>query len=370
VTAAGQTSGAAGVVDRLTDEQLADVLGLVSTATHADEVAPLSEEVLLDAREGHPGSGRGPAATATSQHASGTSGRISGHYLSYAGTHLAGYAHLERGNDGGPATAEVVVDPPHRRQGVGTGLVRAVEATVAAASARSARSAGSAVEPVEAVVQLWSHGDLDSARAFARRGGYSRVRDLWQMRRSLRPDSARLPAVRLPDGFRARHFVVGQDEEAWLKLNARAFADHPEQGRMTRSDVDRRIAEPWFDARGLILIEDARDVVPVLAASHWTKVAAADELTADPTIHKAEHSTGRTTTGEVYVVGVDPAYQGMGLGTAVTVLGLTYLRDQGLTEAMLYVDGDNRAAVSTYARLAFTRSAADIMYSRIVHMPV
>jgi len=153
--------------------------------------------------------------------------------------------------------------------------------------------------------------------------------------------------------------VVNQDEEAWLEVNARAFADHEEQGRLTRSDLDRRMAEAWFDPEGFLLIEDLRGPSPLLAASHWTKVVPGQVPT-----------SSSATQGEVYVVGVDPAYQGTGLGRAATVLGLTHLRDRRLTEAMLYVDAGNRAAVSTYTRLGFVPSAADIMYSRFVHLPV
>jgi mycothiol synthase len=179
------------------------------------------------------------------------------------------------------------------------------------------------------------------------------------MRRPLPAEVAPLPAVSLPEGFRTRRFVVGEDEEAWLRVNARAFANHPEQGRITRDDLDQRIAEPWFDARGFILVDDVRGPAPVLAASHWTKVVPASIQGTDPTI--------RATEGEVYVVGVDPAYQGLGLGRAVTVLGLEHLRDMGLSEATLYVDADNEAAVATYSRLGFARSAVDVMYSRRVH---
>ena len=182
------------------------------------------------------------------------------------------------------------------------------------------------------------------------------------MRRSLQPDASSLPAVSLPEGFRSRHFVVGQDEEAWLRVNARAFVDHPEQGRITRRDLDQRMGEPWFDARGLILIEDMSALAPVLAASHWTKIVPVGEPDLDPAT--------RPTEGEVYVVGVDPAYQGLGLGRTVTVLGLAHLLEEGLTEAMLYVDADNRAAVATYSRLDFTRCAVDIMYSRTVRTPL
>ncbi len=41
------------------------------------------------------------------------------------------------------------------------------------------------------------------------------------------------------------------------------------------------------------------------------------------------------------MVGLDPAYQGRGLGPVLTLAGLRYLRGRGLDEVILYVDGDN-----------------------------
>jgi len=69
------------------------------------------------------------------------------------------------------------------------------------------------------------------------------------------------------------------------------------------------------------------------------------------------------TSGEVYVVGVDPAYQGQGLGTVTTLVGLHHLRNRGLASASLYVEGDNAPALATYHRLGFERSAVDVMYA-------
>ena len=328
---------------RLDAGQMAAVMALDRRAQAVDHVSPLSEQALLAARDS-----AGPETEA---------GTGDAHFLAYDGTHLAGYAHLERGRAAGTAsaesgltpgeqvpevaTAEVVVDPADRRHGVGTALIRAMQ---------------DALGPQ--ADSLRSHGHLASARALASRDGYSIVRELWSMRRPLLPDDGSLPAVALPDGFTARHFVVGQDEEAWLRVNARAFADHAEQGRLTRRDLDLRIAEPWFDATGFILVEDTRGAIPVLAASHWTKIVAS----ARPLM--------RPTQGEVYVVGVDPEYQGLGLGRAVTILGLEHLRERGVTEAMLYVDADNTAAIATYSRLGFTRFAVDVMYSPAIQARV
>lgn len=325
-------------VNRLDTEQLSALVALIEAATQVDGVAPLSEQVLLDARDGL------PAGTATS---SSTSSR---HFLAYDGTHLAGYAHLEREpaattskaqKVGGTASAEIVVDPEHRRHGIGTALIRALEDVLQ-----------------EGTLQIWSHGHIGVARAFAASEDTTSVRTLWTMRRSLGADAQPLPPAHLPKEFTTRHFVVGQDEDAWLRVNARAFAHHPEQSHMTRVDLDRRMAQSWFDATGLILIEDIRGPAPVLAASHWTKVVPPKDPRASP------------TEGEVYVVAVDPTYQGMGLGQTVTVLGLRHLVERGLGEAFLYVEGDNTRAISIYSELDFTRSAVDVMYSRRVHPPV
>jgi mycothiol synthase len=64
---------------------------------------------------------------------------------------------------------------------------------------------------------------------------------------------------------------------------------------------------------------------------------------------------------------VHPAYQGRGLGRPVTALGLAHLAALGLPEVVLYVDGDNTAAIRTYTGLGFGSIMVDVMYSRSVH---
>jgi mycothiol synthase len=166
---------------------------------------------------------------------------------------------------------------------------------------------------------------------------------LWKMR--MTTAGADLPDAVLPDGVTIRAFVPGKDEDAWLAANRAAFADHPEQGNLTRADLEARMAEDWFDPAGFFLAED-RD--GRLLGYHWTKVH--PRHGAHPAI------------GEVYVVGVTPEAQGMGLGKALTIAGIKHLRDAGLNAVMLYVDADNAAAVALYRRLGFTRWDMDVMY--------
>jgi mycothiol synthase len=192
--------------------------------------------------------------------------------------------------------------------------------------------------------------------------GYVTTRQLWQMRRSLR---SRLPDAAVPAGYTLRTFVPGQDDEAWVDLNAAAFADHPEQGGWTLADLRHRMAEDWFDPAGFFLLvaggDNSADAAGHgdLAGFHWTKLHTHDTSSA----RSDGHGHGHEPIGEVYVVGVAPAHRGRHLGSALTVLGLRHLRSRGLAQAMLYVDSDNTAAVRTYQRLGFTRWDVDAQYS-------
>ncbi len=234
------------------------------------------------------------------------------HHLRYEDGRLVGYAH------GDGEGAEVVVDPGFRRRGIGRKLV-------------------SALLEADEGIRVWAHGDLPGAAELAAGLGMAPVRTLLQMRRPL---TGELPVMRIHAGFTLRTFEP-RDAEAWLRLNRLTFADHPEQGQWTEEDLRLRLAEPWFDPKGFFLAcKDDR-----LVGFHWTKV----------------HPDG---IGEVYVVGVDPSAQGVGLGRTLTLAGLHHLKSLGLETVLLYVDGENTSAVRLYESLGFTRYRADVMYGR------
>jgi len=273
-------------------------------------VRPLSEEAELRLQHGGPPGGRDVLAPAPDGG-------------------LAGYARFEAATGGADAEAELVVAPGARRRGVGRALLARLEEL---AGGRPLR--------------VWAHGDLPGSAELARSRGYTRARVLLQMRREL-AGVAPEPRPRLPEGVTVRAFRPGRDEQAWLGANGRAFAHHPEQGGWTAEDLRLREAEPWFDPDGFFLAWDGDR----LLGSHWTKVHPPGDVGPEP-------------VGEVYVLGVDPDAQGMGLGHALTEVGLAHLRSRGLRQVLLYVEQDNAAAVALYERSGFRRHAVDVSWRR------
>jgi mycothiol synthase len=305
-------------VRRPDDGEVEAVTALTRAAAAADGVEPLSEAFRLALRR--------PAAAGAGVR----------HLIAHDRTgRLRGYAQVDTGVR--PATGELVVHPDARRRGVGRTLLEAL------------------ADRADPPWRVWAHGDGEGARALAAAVGWARARELRQMRRPLPGDP--LPPARLPPGVRLRAFVPGRDEDAWLAVNAAAFAGHPEQGRWTRADLDARAQEPWFDAEDLLLAVEAPDGEEArggdtgtaargerLVGFHWTKVPG-------------------DGTGEVYVLGVAPDAQGRKLGSALTVAGLEHLARRGLEAVTLYVDAGNTPAVRLYERLGFGVVARDVQYA-------
>ncbi|WP_281690072.1 mycothiol synthase [Pseudonocardia thermophila] len=278
----------------------AAVTSLIAAATKADGDAPIGENVLLHLSEGD-------------------------NLQVREGDELVGFAHLDPPAADGSRTAELTVHPDARGRGLGAQIVAAL------------------IERTDGVLRVWAHGDHPAAAALAARFGFARTRELWRMRRPLAPTDVFEP--QLPDGVRLRAFVVGQDEQEFLRVNNAAFDWHPEQGGWDVEQVRLREAEPWFDPQGFLLAVDAEDR---LLGFHWTKI----------------HHDQEPPVGEVYVLGVDPSARGLHLGSALTLAGLAHLRDRGLGEVMLYVESDNAPAIRVYSQLGFRHTDTDVNYSR------
>jgi mycothiol synthase len=253
------------------------------------------------------------------------------HYLVWSGGSLVGYAQRDPGG-----SAEMAVEPNWRRNGIGRTLAQALFHDAPQ-------------------VRLWAHGDLGPSRAVARELGLAAVRELWEMASERSPSPAQpdpaVPGAATPGAgphgeggdVAFRPFGAQGDREAWVGLNALAFAGHPEQGRLTLEDLDQRMAQSWFDPAGLIFAHPMPHPAAPLGYV-WTKIEGGG--------------------GEIYAIGVHPAARGKRLGTKLLDLGLRRLEEQGVAEVRLFVEADNAPAIASYRRQGFALTRRDIQYAR------
>ena len=210
--------------------------------------------------------------------------------------------------------AEFAVDPAVRGRGIGTGVLEEI------------------LKKSDPTVKIWAHGDHPAARALAASHGFAPVRRLLQLRAPVEDTPAAQTA--------GSTFRPGVDDAAWLALNSRAFAFHPEQGLVSQADLGELMREPWFDAEDFLVLRDG----DALIGYCWLKI--------------------EEPIGEFYVVGVDPERQGEGLGRQLMDAGFARLAARGIRTAALYVESDNVPAVTLYRSLGFSEHSLDIQYAR------
>lgn len=285
------------VVSQLSEAEITSVLRLRTDAEAVDHLVALNEAAVLRLRRPHP---------------------TTRHLLVSEDGDLVGYAQLELGTEW--SAGQLVVSPSHRREGVGTQLLRRL------------------IMESSAPLRVWALGDTPAARALALGVGMVRQRELLIMERRL---DEKLPKPAIPPGVQIRTFVPGQDEQEWLRVNAAAFASHPEQALIDLDDLNDRMAESWFDPRGFFVATKDGSMI----GFHWTK----------------QH---QDQLGEVYVLGIAPWAARRGLGKALLVTGLRWLQQQGNSRVKLYVESDHQAAIELYLTYGFATASRDVMYAQ------
>ena len=311
-------------LEHLNPEEISAVANLVESAASADGARPLSEHTWLHLQHG---------------------GDVHGHHVlaltQQPKPEIVGYAHVDITDTVQGASAELVVSPDHRNVGIGRDLV----------------SRAIAISP-DGRLRLWAHGESSGAHELAQSMGFNQMRSLWQMRRSL---FAPLPAAEIPEKVRIRTFDAERDIEPWLDLNRRAFVDLPDQSSWTEVDLQMRLAESWFNPNGFFIAERISD--SAMVGFHWTKVHGGSNRSSNHE-HDHHHQHHHEAIGEIYVLATDPEAHIRGLGRALSVVGLTYLRSLGLSQAMLYVDSHNERAIGLYSGLGFAHWDTDVLFQR------
>jgi mycothiol synthase len=295
---------------QLTPDLQEQVLSLIITAQNFDNTPAIAEHVLLHLRHG--------------------GDKADSHLVIQKDKQVIGYAHLDKTDHVAGPSVELVIHPEHRGSGIGSDLLK------------------SAIEACGNKIRLWSHGDLPQARSLAESNNFIKVRTVIQMSKELTEVSP------VNCDYQIRSFLPDLDNNAWLTLNNLAFTNHSEQGNWSKADLLIRLNEDWFDEKGFFVSQDKDQLIGFC----WTKIHGG---------HSHSHSTGEDhhdhqPIGEIYVTAVINKYAGKGIGKALTITGLNYLKYQGLNSAILYVDSDNQAAFNLYQSLGFVESGRDVMY--------
>lgn len=296
------------IVSQLDARHLEQLPALIDAATRADGHEPLGEHKFLRLRRGDD---------------------LAAAVLAFEDGRLAGYAHTVTYGEGPVrrASCEFVVHPDLRRRGVGRLLLS--HAIMHAHSQRARR------------LDLWAYNDSAASARIAAQFGF------WPSRRLLHLHRHMLDVPPVPErpGVAVRAFIPGRDDAAWLALNNRIFAAHPENGAWTLDDLRARMAQPWFDPDDMLLLE----ADGALAGFCWLKL---------------EQRPAEGRVGEIYVVGTAPEHQGRGLGKLLLARGLAHLARRAADLAAIYVDDSNRPALALYEAAAFHHHHVDVCYAR------
>lgn len=295
------------VISQLEGPRVAELEELIAASAAVDKHEPIGEHKFLRMQHGDD---------------------LAIGFMAYEGERLVGYAHTLTYGEGQErrVSCELVVHPDARRSGIGSTLI---EYVIKRAQIEGAQR-----------LDLWAYNDSDASRGMMRAYEMSPSRKLMHMHRHPGPP----PFVADRKGVVIRTFRPGEDEEAWLALNNHIFADHPENGNWTMEDLRARMAQPWFRADDVLMLE----VDGTLAGFCWLKV---------------NERGDEGMVGEVYVIGTAPEYHGRGLGRYLLGESLRHLSERNVAAVAVYVDESNVRAVALYWSFEFHHHHVDVLYS-------
>ena len=297
-------------LNHLSKSQQESVLALIKAAHDFDGTPPIAEHVLLHLRHG--------------------GDKSDSHLVIEENNQVIAYAHLDSTDLVAGPSVEAVVHPNHRSKGLGSSILK------------------EAIKVCGDKTRIWSHGDLPGAKRIAASLKLERLWSNLLMSKSL--DDIQPVTCKYP----IRTFIPALDNQAFLSLNNKVFANYPDQGGWSEDNLKVRLNEDWFEKEGFFVAEDKSELIGFC----WTKIHGAH--THSHTGEDDDH--GHEALGEIYVLAVNPDYKGQGVGRDLTITGLNYLKYQGLNNVMLYVGVENKPAFNLYKSLGFNEFGSDVMY--------
>jgi len=300
-------------LERLSTSQQSAVLELIAQTTAIDGTPPIAEHILLHLRHG--------------------GDKSDSHLLIENSRQVIGYAHIDQTDLVAGPSVELVVAPDHRASDIGEKLL------------------SEAIKICGNKIRLWVHGQQAATHTLATSHNFEKIRTVLQMSRSL-AEIQQLPVI--DPKISIRSFLPAIDNQPWLELNNLVFKDHPEQGGWGVSDLNHRVNEEWFDEKGFFIAERDNQMIGFT----WTKIHGA---------HSHDHGGNESAhahpaIGEIYITAISPSFAGGGIGKALTITALNYLKYQGLADVILYVDAENQSAINLYQSLGFKEFGKDLLF--------
>lgn len=140
-----------------------------------------------------------------------------------------------------------------------------------------------------------------------------------------------------------------QDAEAVVSLSLRAWAPvFASLERVLGSEIFELLHPDWR--------EDQRRAVEDVSATKKGRVWVAEVGASTIVGFVAVDIHPERSAGEIYMLAVDPDYQGGGTGTALTEFALAWIKDAGMAVAVVETGGDpgHAAARRTYEKAGYT----------------
>ncbi len=153
------------------------------------------------------------------------------------------------------------------------------------------------------------------------------------------------PEPQLPPGFHLRHVAGEHEVEQCVELHRAAFGTI----NMTVAGRLSIMQEPDYNPQGDLLIES-----PDGAMVAYTICA----------IHPEENAQSGRKRGYADPMGVHPDFQHQGLGTAVLLAALRYLKEHGAEEASFMTSSDNAAMLGLGTSVGFRKLYSSVWLTK------
>ena len=232
-----------------------------------------------------------------------------------------------------PEAKALVVEPAHRRLGIGRALVNEA-LNIERERGRPNLIAG--VLPGDA-----------PGHAFIEATGFAFHSTLWDL--DLEPGVA-VPGPAWPRGMLARPFDRDRDLPAWVELFNAAFVDHATPLQLDVERLQADATDAPFLSEDLVLLEAAPGALAGFCATEPKRLP----------------DGGVEPRGEIWTVGVHPSHQGRGYGRQLLRWGIEHLRALGVATVTLSVNGRNAGALGLYESEGFHRTSTRERWARPV----